>query len=280
MVLLTMTSPMVEALTILRDSSDSHNPSPNEIAQSDNTELAELCMKNPAVGNPISHGQILHTLKRLKANGHVGFRLEQMLRGSTLYVPPPPPNPEPTEEYKALMARLRRDEEERSYERMIRKAPPRESFAERFPLAPIAHSFAEVNKPSKASDMEVNDIEFGDVQKQMTLIANFLVSVFGCGAALWKLAQWWPVSTRLFLSLGGAIVVAITEVAVYSAFTWRMSQSEKKQTDMGEVREVVKTWVVGDEDDTKPHLEEPEPLIADDAHKPETGLRRRIKEAT
>ncbi|KAI0425467.1 endoplasmic reticulum-based factor for assembly of V-ATPase-domain-containing protein [Xylaria sp. FL1042] len=277
MVLLTMTSPMVEALVILRNSSDSHNPPSNDRSQSDDTELAEPCMKDPAVGNPISHGQILNTLRRLKASGHVGFRLEQMLRGSALYVPPPPPKPEPTEEYKALMARLRHEEEERSYERMIRKAPPRETFAERFPLAPIAHSFAEVNKPSKASDMEINDIEFGDVQKQVTLIINFLVSVFGCGAALWKLAQWWPVSTRLFLSLGGAIVVAITEVAVYSAFTWRMSQSEKKQTNLKEVREVVKTWVVGEED-VKPPPEESTLLIEDDAHKQETGLRRRIKE--
>ena len=160
---------------------------------------------------------------------------------------------------------------------MIRKAPPRETFAERFPMAPMAHSFAEVNKPSKKSDEEADDIEFGDVQKQVTLIINFLVSVFGCGAALWKLAQWWPVSTRLFLSLGGAIVVAITEVAVYSAFTWRMSQSEKKQTNMREVRDVVQTWIVG-KDDVKTDLEEPTPLVADEPHGSSTKLRRRIKE--
>lgn len=177
------------------------------------------------------------------------------------------------------MARLRRDEEERSYERMIRKAPPRESFAERFPLAPMAHSFAEVNKPSKESDMEVTDLEFGDVQKQMTLIINFLVSVFGCGAALWKAAQWWPVSARLFLSLGGALLVAITEVAVYSAYTWRMSEGEKKEAKMKEVQEVVKTWVVSEEDD-KTHVKEPTPIIEEDAHELETSVRRRIKSET
>ncbi|TRX92541.1 hypothetical protein FHL15_006468 [Xylaria flabelliformis] len=284
MVLLTMTPPMVEALLVLGHSGDSHDTTTNK-PRFDDTELEEPCMSDPAVGKPISHGQILKTIKTLKANGHVGFRLEEMLRGSTLYVPPPPPKPEPvrsiqstreifgnlltreqTDEYKELMARLRREEEERSYERMLRKAPPRESFAERFPMA---HSFAEVNKPSKKSDEEADDIEFGDLQKQITLIINFLVSVFGCGAALWKLAQWWPVSTRLFLSLGGAIVVAITEVAVYSAYTWRMSQSETKQATMREVREVVKTWVVGEEDD-KPYL------VADDSRGPDTSLRRRV----
>ncbi|KAI0460592.1 endoplasmic reticulum-based factor for assembly of V-ATPase-domain-containing protein [Xylaria acuta] len=272
MVLLTMTPPMVEALLVLGHSGDPHDAASDK-ARSNDTELEEPCMKEPAVGNPISHGQILKTIKTLKAKGHVGFRLEEMLRGSSLYVPPPPPKPEPTDEYKALMARLRRDGEERSYERMLRKAPARETFAERFPLAPMAHSFAEVNRPSRKSDEEVDDVEFGDLQKQITLIVNFLVSVFGCGAALWKLAQWWPVSTRLFLSLGGAIVVAITEVAVYSAYAWRMSQGEKQQATMKEVREVVKTWVVGEEDDKTP-------VVTDDLREPETNLRRRIKTET
>ncbi|GAP90635.1 putative vacuolar h+-atpase assembly protein [Rosellinia necatrix] len=284
MVLLTMTSPMVEALMVLKDSKDPRDPS-RDTAQSRDAELEEAFITDPAVGQPISHGQLLSTLKALKANGHVGFRLESMLRGSALYVPPPPPKPEPTEEYKQLMARLRREEEERSYERMIRKAPPRESFAERFPLTPMAHSFAEVNKPSKISDIEGDDIEFGDVQKQMTLIINFLVSVFGCGAAIWKAAQWWPVSTRLFLSLGGALIVAITEVAVYSAYTWRMSQGEKKQAKAKEVREVVQTWVVGDEkDEDEDNPNQPtQPTPSADGvarDEPEPSLRRRLKRET
>ncbi|KAI1432969.1 endoplasmic reticulum-based factor for assembly of V-ATPase-domain-containing protein [Xylaria sp. CBS 124048] len=255
MVLLTMTPPIVEALLLLRESSDAHDRT-DDTASKD-AEVEEPSTKNPSVGDPISHGQIIDTWKMLKARGHVRFRLEDMLRGATVYVPPPPPKPEPTDEYKALMARLRREEEERSYERMLRKAPQRESFAERFPLAPMAHSFAEVNKPSGLSDMGDDDAEFGDIQKQVTLIINFMVSVFGCGAALWKLAQWWPVSTRLFLSLGGAILVAITEVAVYSAYSWRMSQGEKKQAKMKEVKEVVKTWVIGEEEDVSSIKQDP-----------------------
>ncbi|KAH8166825.1 hypothetical protein CIB48_g1378 [Xylaria polymorpha] len=230
MVLLTMTPSMVEALLVLGHS-DNSSDAANDKARSNDIELEEPCMKDPAVGKPISHGQILKTIKALKANGHVGFRLETMLRGSSLYVPPPPPKPEPVR-----------------------------------PIQPTRRVFGDslmrdqTDEPSRKSDEEVDDIEFGDLQKQITLIINFLVSVFGCGAALWKLAQWWPVSTRLFLSLGGAIVVAITEVAVYSAYTWRMSQGEKQQAAMKEVREVVKTWVVGDED-------EKTPLAVDDSHR-------------
>ncbi|KAI0202917.1 endoplasmic reticulum-based factor for assembly of V-ATPase-domain-containing protein [Astrocystis sublimbata] len=284
MVLLTMTAPMVEALLVLEPAHSSQsNDATSEETQSQTIQVEEPSMKDPVIGNPISHGQILKTIKSLKANGHAGFRLEEMLRGSHLYIPPPPPKPEPTNEYKELMARLRRDEEERSYERMVRTAPSRETFAQRFPLAPMAHAFAEVNKPSKKSDEEGDDIEFGDVQKQITLIFNLLLSVLGCGAALWKLAQWWPVSTRLFLSLGGAILVGVTEVVVYSAYTWRMSQGEKQQAAMKEVQEVVKTWVVGEEDDKTLVVttrNESNGNSREPSDDPTTNLRKRIKTQT
>lgn len=185
-----------------------------------------------------------------------------------------------TDEYKALMARLRRDEEERSYERMLKKAPPKESFAQRFPDAPMAHSFAEVNRPSKESDIG-DDIEHGDVQKQITLIINFLISVFGCGAALWLAARWWSVPARLFLSLGGSIVVAIAEVAVYSAYTWRMAEGEKNQKKMKEVKQIVQTWVVGEDGHEKKAIDEPLNLPgAGDTETEPMNLRRRIKGPT
>ncbi|KAI1169522.1 endoplasmic reticulum-based factor for assembly of V-ATPase-domain-containing protein [Nemania sp. FL0916] len=297
MVLLTMTSPIVEALTVLNNSDgfhgshgshdfrEAHDP-PRSTAASRQNETRDPCITDPAVGKPISHGQILSTLKTLQAQGHAGFRLDTMLRGSALYVPPPPPPPQPTDEYRELMARLRREEEERSYERMTRKAPPRETFADRFPLAPtasmtsLAQSFAEANRPTKASDVEAGDIEFGDVQKQLTLILNFLLSVFGCGVALWKLARWWPVSARLFISLGGALLVAITEVAVYSAYTWRMSRGEEKEKRKKETREVVQTWVVGKdgengEEDDKALGPDPICLTPQDPPGHEPSIRKR-----
>ncbi|CAJ2509306.1 Uu.00g143320.m01.CDS01 [Anthostomella pinea] len=267
-----MTASIVEALKLLENRSDS-NFQPNK---SDSTATKEPSLDDPALGKPISHGQIIDTWEHFKSTGHDEITLEGLLGGASIYVPPPPQKPEPTNEYKALMARLRRDEEERSYQRMLQKAHPRESFAERFPRAPMAHSFAEVNKPSKASDLGDDDIEFGDVQKQITLIINFLVSIFGCAAALWKLAQWWPVSARLFLSLGGAIVVAIAEVAVYSAWTWRMGEGSKKQEKMAEVKDIVKTWVVGEDVENESLEERPQLLKPDDAGL-DTNLRKRIK---
>jgi TMEM199 family protein len=172
------------------------------------------------------------------------------------------------------MARLRREEEERSYQRMIQKAPPRESFAQRFPNAPMAEAFAAVNKPSKASDVGDDTFEYGDVQKQITLLFNFLVSIIGCAAALWLAARWWSTPARLFLSMGGSIVVAIAEVAVYSAYNWRMNEGERKEKKKREVKEIVKSWVVGEDEQEKP----PELLLKDKVSEEENTLRRRVKD--
>lgn len=237
-----MTTSIVEALKKL-------NEQDIVATETDQEESSnEPSLANPAVGNPISHGQIIDTWKNVKARGHWEYTLEGLLRGAKIYIPPPPPKPEPTDEYKALMARLRREEEERSYERMLKGAPGRETFAQRFPNAPMAQSFAAVNKPNRESDLGDEEISQAEIQKQITLIINFLISIAGCAAAIWIVAKWWSTPARLFLTLGGSIVVGIAEVAVYSAYSWRMAQGDKKQKAMKEVKEIVKTWVVGEED--------------------------------
>ncbi|KAL7619647.1 hypothetical protein AAE478_010188 [Parahypoxylon ruwenzoriense] len=259
MVLLAMTPSIVEALKELAHASNDDIPQGDKSNSNliDSHGNDEPSLKNPSVGNPVSHGQILDIWERSK-NTSSRARLEELLRGATVYVPPPPPKPEPTDEYKALMARLRREEEERSYERMLKKGP-RESL----------------NRPSNPSDVG-DDIEHGDLQKQITLIINFLVSIFGCAAALWMAARWWSVPARLFLSLGGSIIVAIAEVAVYSAYTWRMAEGEKNQKKMKEVKQIVQTWVVGEDDDDKKGNDEPSNLVEDEL-KHESNVRRRVK---
>ncbi|KAI2466194.1 endoplasmic reticulum-based factor for assembly of V-ATPase-domain-containing protein [Annulohypoxylon bovei var. microspora] len=275
MVLLTMTPSIVEALNTLAGTNVDDIPR-NDDNTSNSKNNGEPSLKDPELGNPISHGQIIDIWKCLKDKSDNATRLEELLRSATIYIPPPPPKPEPTDEYKALMARLRYEEEERSYERMLKKAPPRESFARRFPDAPMAHSFAEVNRPTKASDIG-DDIEHGDVQKQITLVINFLVSIFGVAAALWIAARWWSVPARLFLSLGGSIIVAIAEVAVYSAYTWRMEEGEKMQRKKKEVKEIVQTWVIGEDGKDKKGGDEPLTL---NEKEPATNLRQRIKGPT
>lgn len=157
------------------------------------------------------------------------------------------------------MARLRREEEERSYERMLKAPTTRETFAQRFPAAPapmsLADSFAEANKPTRAADLGSDEITHGEIQKQVTLIINFLISIVGCAAAIWMVSRWWGTTARLLLTLTGSIVVAICEVVVYNAYSWRMEEGERKQREAREVREVVQTWVVGDQEPEKPGYE-------------------------
>ncbi|KAH7029088.1 endoplasmic reticulum-based factor for assembly of V-ATPase-domain-containing protein [Microdochium trichocladiopsis] len=279
MVLLTMTRSIVEALQAVPDTQDAM------IGDATAETSQEPSLSSPAIGKPISHGQIIDLRNRLKPLDKDRFSLEKLLLGASVYVPPPPPKAEPSEEYKALMARLRRDEEERAYERLTQKSfATREAFSERFPGAPMsmAHAFAETNRPSKADDIDGDEFEFGDVQRQVTLIFNFLVSIIGCGAALWLAARWWSTPARLFLALGGSIVVAIAEVIVYSIFNWRIKEGGKREKKKKEHKEILNTWVVGGPDDG-PAV--PEEKLLDGPGEHSTGVdhagfvRKRIKDA-
>lgn len=230
------------------------------------TQASEPLLAQPAIGEPISHGQVVDLWKRLQSSHASPCSLEMLLKGSRIYVPPPPPRPEPvraepapktarssltmhplqSDEYRALMARLRREEAERAYRRMVDPRPRLETFGDRFPAA--AHTFAEVNRPMNAADLGDDDVTYGEVRRQVMLIINFLVSIVGVAATLWVAARWWSLPARVFLSLGGAIAVAIAEVGVYQGYVYRMGQAKSKQKAVGEVKEVVKTWVVGKEE--------------------------------
>jgi hypothetical protein len=52
-------------------------------------------LSNPKVGNPISHGQVIDITRGLKAHRIHPRNLDSLLRGSKVYVPPPPPKAEP-----------------------------------------------------------------------------------------------------------------------------------------------------------------------------------------
>lgn len=59
------------------------------------TTPQEPPLSNPAVGKPISHGQIIDLRNHLAPSDKDRFTLEKLLRGASVYVPPPPPKAEP-----------------------------------------------------------------------------------------------------------------------------------------------------------------------------------------
>ncbi|KAK4218368.1 endoplasmic reticulum-based factor for assembly of V-ATPase-domain-containing protein [Rhypophila decipiens] len=244
MVLLTITDSILEALRTAEALGD--QPKLESRPDHDN----EPSLEDPKSGNPISHGQIIDLWKLLKEKGEASYKLETLLRGSRVYSPPPPPKVEPSDEYKALMARLRRQEEQRAYERMTNPLPPTETFAQRHPSGRgMAHAFAEANRPTREEDIGDDGVTYNDVHRQLMLILNVLLSVLGVAATLWTLARWWSTPARLFLAMGGSVLVGVAEVVLYSGYIWHLGEAKKKDTKFKEVKQVVQTWTVGAESD-------------------------------
>ena len=81
MVLLAMTPAIVSALESLI------------LAQPQ--DLGEPSLDNARVGQPISHLQLLVLAKTLPQKHYTPSALDHLLRGTEVYIPPPPPKPEP-----------------------------------------------------------------------------------------------------------------------------------------------------------------------------------------
>ena len=139
------------------------------------------------------------------------------------------------------MARLRREEESRAYERMINPPPPLETFAQRFPHAP--------QNPFGADQItnaeEADEITYADINRQLALIFNILLSIVACSAAIWMAAHQWSVPSRLGLSMGGGGTVGVAEVVVYAGYLRRIKEAKTKEGKKVEVKEIVDMWVIG-----------------------------------
>lgn len=166
------------------------------------------------------------------------------------------------------MARLRRDEDERAYERMINPTAKMETFKDMFPSA--AQSYSAVNRPMTQADMGDDEVTLTEVHRQVMLIMNFVLSIAGVAGTLWVLARWWPLSARILLTLGGSIAVAIAEVGVYSAYMWRLGEAHKKDKNKKEIKEITQTWTVNKEEPDTTSV-----LIKEKANVESDTLRRR-----
>jgi hypothetical protein len=142
-------------------------------------------------------------------------------------------------EYKALMKRLRQEEEQRQYELMINPAPPTQTFNQRFPNAASSFGGAQV-----ASNTEEDEVTYADINRQMALIINVLVSIIACSVAIWIAARRWEVHHRLALSMCGSGLVAVAEVAIYMGYIRRIKDAKEKERGKVERKEIMETWVL------------------------------------
>lgn len=133
------------------------------------------------------------------------------------------------------MARLRREEEARAYERMLK---PPDAYA--------TASFAQVHRPVSAADADDDGVTLSDVNRQVMLVLNFVLTMGGVAYALWMLARWWPTPSRLFLAMGGSIATGLVEYGLYAGYVWHLGEAAKRDSKAAkEVRAVVNTWAVG-----------------------------------
>jgi hypothetical protein len=263
MVLLTMTAGVLRALA------EAEQVAPQEYAklhQPNDPPLADA-----KLGNPVSHGQLIDLSKLLRKHAaqlsteaegvkqredtpHLGedggeekpkepfpTTLEALLRNSTVYIPPPPPQTEPTPQYKALMARLRADEEARAYHRMLNPDPlaKTETFSQRFPNTATPFSLS-----TPYDQVDEDELSYEEVHRQIILIINVLVSIVACAVFFWVAARHWSVPKRLGLSMGGSGAVAIAEVVVYSGYVRRIAEAKKKEKKKPEIKKIVQSWVI------------------------------------
>ncbi|KAK8183369.1 endoplasmic reticulum-based factor for assembly of V-ATPase-domain-containing protein [Phyllosticta capitalensis] len=249
MVLLTMTSAIVAAVQTCHDLADAEQMSKLQ-------PPSEPSLSDPELGKPISHGQLIDIAEFLKARLNTpddthdqpvneeqrpSFRLNDLLRGSRVYIPPPKPKPEPSNEYKQLMARLRREEEARAYERMLNPPPPTETFAQRFQNA---NPYPSAVSPADFMKDEDDEVTYADINRQLALIINVLVTIIACSVAIWMAARYWSTPQRLALSMTGSGVVAFAEVAIYMGYIRRVKEAKVNEKKKVEKKEIAETWVI------------------------------------
>lgn len=226
------------------------------------------------IGNPISHTQVLELSKELKKNNIEPYHLDALLRGSNIWVGPIPKPKETTSEYKALMARLRKEQEARQYQELINPTTPAQPSSQNLPLSSAANAFT--STAAYIEDSPDDEATYADIKRQVTLIINVLVSIVACSFALWKVSRWWSTPARLALSFGGSILVAVAEVAIYWAYIFKVKESIKTEKKIKEVKTVKRTWVVGPGgDEVMETRREKEPDLLQSKEEEESKLRRR-----
>lgn len=160
------------------------------------------------------------------------------------------------------------------YERMTNPPLSTATFAERFPGSANTKLFPTLPR----SDFDEDDeITYADINRQMTLIINILVSILACGVAIWMASSYWSTPKRLGLSMGGSGLVGIGEVVVYAGYLRRLREARKNGKKQIEVKEVVKTWVIGGGDSKE--SQENFKIIESEAPV-DSNIRRRVHRGT
>jgi TMEM199 family protein len=230
MVLLTATPTIIRAITSLPADHRSSLPDPPS------TE-----------GGPIAHPTLI-TLAKLARQHELPYTLDNLLRGSQVYIAPPPPKPEKSPEYLALMERLRKEQEMREYRTLVSR--------------------------SQGTEGGDDDEDKDDVTP--SLVFNILLSVIMCGAAMFYMTRWWTNdAVRVLVSMFVAVVVGVAEIVVYAGYLRNVKRNKAKERAKLERKVVLGKHPGEAEEHPLTVVEEKEEIWGRGKH---GGMRRRVRE--
>lgn len=144
--------------------------------------------------------------------------LVSLVKGSGVYISPPPPPVEKPKEYIEFMERLRYEAQEKEYQELTGK------------------------KDEEAPVFAGGDIK--QVKEELATIANFAVSLFAVGFALWYWARSWDPAPRVLLSVLGSLFVLLAEVVVYLGYRRRIDEARRVERNKREVKKIRDTIVI------------------------------------
>ncbi|PWY73863.1 hypothetical protein BO94DRAFT_438285, partial [Aspergillus sclerotioniger CBS 115572] len=259
MVLLITTPPILSAIEALPTSSRNDLDLPEALDLND----------------PISHAQIIQIARYFRAQTPAdttrGRSLDALLRGTKVYIPPPPKKPEPSPEYLALKARLLAAAETDAYNRMTsstltpfttsRSAPaPNSIFTSSTPTVSALH-----DKTNNLSDKREDEDPLTP-----SLVLNIFLSVLITGFSVyWALSSFrtpellietvagvWggggrgggkgvSEAVKVLVSLGSALGVGVAEVMIYAIYLRKIELARGKERRMKERKVVVESEKVG-----------------------------------
>ncbi|KAF9891733.1 hypothetical protein FE257_003214 [Aspergillus nanangensis] len=267
----------------------------------------DLDLPHPSLDTPISHAQVIRLAQHFRHGPpDKEMTLNSLLRGTKVYVAPPPPKPAPSPEYLALKARLLAATEADAYNRMTlpgAHAPhgPSPVFATSIPMLSAINDTAvdettEILTPSLVLNIFLSVLLTGfSVYWALTSIATpeLLISSI---ASLWRGSRSSPAGqtgsrgasepVRVLLSLFAALGVGVAEVLIYAIYWKKVADARVKEKKVRERKEVLESDVLGaGGSETKEDGLEKTRSVTIGGEKeeiwgrgPNGGLRRRVRE--
>ncbi|KAJ6092538.1 hypothetical protein N7486_007827 [Penicillium sp. IBT 16267x] len=211
---------------------------------------------------PIAHSQLLRLSKHLQNDAEYNATergismnsptiLSALLRGTTVYVPPPPKKPEPSPEYLAEKARLQALAEKQAYQRLLNPTyTPNADHADPYATKPDGTPYSEdALTPSLVLNIFLSTIitgfavywgltSFGMPRILASMFSAMIGPAPGDGMEP-RDAVGASEAVRVLLSFFAALSVAVAESVLYAVYLGKVVEARNKERKLKEKKVVI-----------------------------------------